>query len=85
MCTMWVQTEMYSNEVQKHEYESSTIRLWCKIICKIGVEQIKNSVKKTTSIYTLFRPSLMKYILKCFKIFQINSRCFTIFQKISNE
>jgi len=30
--------KMYSNKVWKHEYEGNKIRLWCKIICKIGVE-----------------------------------------------
>jgi hypothetical protein len=32
---------IYSTNICKHERENNMTRLWCKIVPKIGVEQIK--------------------------------------------
>jgi hypothetical protein len=59
--------------------------IWCKIIPKIDVEQIKDNMKKNMFIYTLLG-TYFNFFLQtnsgCFKMSQINSRYLKIFQII---
>jgi hypothetical protein len=41
MCTTNVKMNLYYVNVYKHEHENNLTRLWCRILPKIGVEQIK--------------------------------------------
>jgi hypothetical protein len=40
MCKTNMKVDIYYVNVCKHEHESNLIRLWCKIVPKISVEQI---------------------------------------------
>jgi len=41
MCKTNVKTNLYYVNMCKHEHEKNMTRLWCKIVSKIGVEQIE--------------------------------------------
>jgi len=41
MCMTKIQTYLYCNEIKKCKHKKNKIRLWCKIIFHIGVEQTK--------------------------------------------
>jgi len=43
MCKKKMKTNIYDVNICKHEYENNMIRLWCKIVRKIGVEQTKGN------------------------------------------
>ncbi len=55
--------------------------LWCKLIPKIGVEQTKKNMKRTTSIYVTLNQDVSKY----FKIFIIILKYFKSTQNISKK
>ncbi len=38
-----IETYLYCNEIRKCKHEKNKIRLWCKIILQIGVEQTKDN------------------------------------------
>jgi len=38
-----MKTNIYDVNICKHDYENNMIRLWCKIVLKIGVEQTKGN------------------------------------------
>jgi hypothetical protein len=41
MCKTNMETNLYYVNICKHEHEKNMTRLWCKIMLKIGVEQIE--------------------------------------------
>ncbi len=41
MCESNMKMDLYYVNIYKHEHEKNMIRLWCKIMFKIGVEQIE--------------------------------------------
>jgi len=41
MCKTNLKTNFYYANIYKHEHEKNMTRLWCKIMLKIGVEQIE--------------------------------------------
>ncbi len=41
MCKTNLKTNFYYANINKHEHEKNMTRLWCKIMFKIGVEQIE--------------------------------------------
>jgi hypothetical protein len=41
MCTTNMKMDLYYTNIYKHE--KNMIRLWCKIVCKINVEQTKGN------------------------------------------
>ncbi len=41
MCKTNVETNLYYAYICKHEHEKNMTRLWCKIMFKIGVENLK--------------------------------------------
>ncbi len=43
MCKTNVEKNIYYVNICKHEHEKNMIRLWCKIVPKTGVEQIKRN------------------------------------------
>jgi hypothetical protein len=43
MCKTNVKIVLYYVNICKHEYEKNMIRLWCKIVFKVGVEQTKGN------------------------------------------
>jgi hypothetical protein len=43
MCKINVRTNFYHANICKHEHEKKIIRLWCKIMPKINVEQIEGN------------------------------------------
>ncbi len=42
---------IYYANICKHEHENNTIRLWCKIVPKTGVEQIKENEGSYSYLY----------------------------------
>jgi hypothetical protein len=48
MCKTNVEIDLYYINIRKHEHEKNMTRLWCKIVPKTSVEQMKGP----TSIYT---------------------------------
>jgi hypothetical protein len=51
MCKTNVKTNIYYVNICKHEHEKNMIRLWCKIVPKISVEQ---TIKKKGSYFYLY-------------------------------
>ncbi len=43
MCKTNVKIDFYYANICKHEHEKNMIRLWCKIVPKIGVEHTKGN------------------------------------------
>ncbi len=43
MCKTNVKTDIYYANIYKHEHEKKMTRLWCKIMPKTSVEQIKRN------------------------------------------
>jgi hypothetical protein len=43
MCKTNVKMDLYYANICKHEHEKNIIRLWCKIMLKINVEQTKGN------------------------------------------
>ncbi len=43
MCMINVKTNLYYDNICKHEHEKNLTRLWCKIVHEIGVEQTKGN------------------------------------------
>ncbi len=43
MCRTNVKTNLYYANICKHEYKKNMTRLWCKIMLKTSVEQIKRN------------------------------------------
>jgi hypothetical protein len=43
MCKINVETTFYYANICKHEHEKNMIRLWCKIVHKTNVKQIKGN------------------------------------------
>ncbi len=43
VCKINVKVNIYCANICKHEHEKNMTRLWCKIVLKIGVEQIKGN------------------------------------------
>jgi hypothetical protein len=74
-----------SNGTLKNKKQKKTITpIWCKIIPKIDVEQIKNNMREIIFIYTLLGTYFKKSFQansKCLKMSQINSRYLKIFLK----
>jgi len=46
-CENW---SLYAN-ICKHEHENNMTRLWCKIVLKIGVEQIEKNERFFSYLY----------------------------------
>jgi hypothetical protein len=44
MCKKKMKKNIYDVNICKPEYENNMIRLWCKILLKIGLEQTKGNV-----------------------------------------
>jgi hypothetical protein len=42
---------LYYANICKHEHEKNITRLWCKILLKIGVEQIKGNEGSYSYLY----------------------------------
>jgi hypothetical protein len=51
MCKTNVETNFYYVNIYKHEHEKNMTRLWCKIVPKIGVEQIKGNEGSYSYVY----------------------------------
>ncbi len=51
MCKTNVTMNFYYTDIYKREHEKNMTRLWCKIVPKIGVEQIEGN-EVPTYIYT---------------------------------
>jgi hypothetical protein len=47
-----VKMNFYYINLYKHEHEKNMTRLWCKVIPKINVKQIKQNERGHTFIYT---------------------------------
>jgi hypothetical protein len=43
MCKTNMKMDLYYVNICKHEHEKNVTRLWCKIVPKINVEQIKRN------------------------------------------
>jgi hypothetical protein len=43
MCKTNVEMDLYYVNICKHEHEKNMIKLWCKIVHKISVEQIERN------------------------------------------
>ncbi len=43
MCKSNVEMDIYYVNIRKHEHEKNMLRLWCKIVFKTNVEQIKGN------------------------------------------
>jgi hypothetical protein len=43
MCKTYLETNFYYVNICKHEHEKNMTRLWCKIMPKTNVEQIKRN------------------------------------------
>jgi len=52
MCKTNVKIYFYFANICKHEHEKNMTRLWCKIMFKIGFEQIEKNMKGFTFIYS---------------------------------
>jgi hypothetical protein len=53
MCKINMKMNIYCANIWKHEHEKNMRRLWCKIVPKINVKQIKGN-DSFISIYILF-------------------------------
>ncbi len=51
MCKTNMKTNIYYDNICKHEYEKNMTRPWCKIVLKIGVEQTKGNEGSYFYIY----------------------------------
>jgi len=51
MCKTNMKMDIYYINICKHEHEKNTTKLWCKIVHKIGVEQIEGN-ERSYFIYT---------------------------------
>ncbi len=51
MCKTNVKMDLYYVNICKHKYEKNTIRLWCKIMPKISVEQIERNERSYFYLY----------------------------------
>jgi hypothetical protein len=51
MCTTNMKMNLYYVNVYKHEHENNLIRVSCRILPKIGVEQIKRNERSYFYLY----------------------------------
>jgi len=51
MCKTNMETNLYYVNICKHEHEKNMTRLWCKIMLKIGVEQIEANEGSYSYLY----------------------------------
>jgi hypothetical protein len=51
MCKANVKKSLYFANICKHEHGNNMIRLWCKIVLKIGVEQIEGNERSYIYLY----------------------------------
>ncbi len=52
MCKTNVKMDFYYANICKHEHENNMTRLWCKIMLKIGVEQIERNERSYFYLYS---------------------------------
>jgi hypothetical protein len=53
MCKSNVEMDIYYVNIRKHEHEKNMSRLWCKIVFKTNVEQIKGNEGSYFYLYPL--------------------------------
>jgi hypothetical protein len=46
-----VKMDLYYVNIHKHKHEKDMTRLWCKIVSKIGVEQIEGNERSYFYLY----------------------------------
>jgi hypothetical protein len=51
MCKTNMKTNIYYVNICQHEHEKNTTKLWCKIMLKINVEQIKGNERSYFYLY----------------------------------
>jgi hypothetical protein len=51
MCKTKVLTKIYYDKVRKCKHENNIIRIWCKIVIYIGVEEIKGNMESYFYLY----------------------------------
>jgi len=51
MCKTNVKTYIYCVNIYKHGHERNMTKLWCKIVPKVGVEQIEGNERSYFYLY----------------------------------
>jgi hypothetical protein len=51
MCKTNMKLDLYYVDIWKHEYEKNVTKLWCKIMPKIGVQQIEGNEGSYSYLY----------------------------------
>jgi hypothetical protein len=51
MCKINMETNIYYANICKHEHENNMAKLWCKIMLKTTIEQIKGNERSYFYLY----------------------------------